>query len=53
MALLTWTTEAFGTSVSVTDDQHQKIFSMTNDLNDAVAAGDRATVGKKLDGLIS
>lgn len=53
MALLTWTKEAFGTSVSITDEQHQKIFSMTNALHDMVAGGDRAKVGKKLDDLIS
>lgn len=53
MALLTWTKEAFGTAVSVADEQHQEIFSMVNDLNDATAGGDRAAVGKKLDDLIN
>lgn len=53
MALLTWTKEAFATNVSVADDEHKVIFNMVNDLNDAVAGGDRANVGQKLDALIA
>ena len=53
MALLNWTKEAFGTSVTVADDEHKVIFDMTNALNDAVAAGNRADVGQKLDALIA
>jgi hemerythrin len=52
MALLTWTQEAFGTNVTVADDQHKVIFSMLDDLHGAVASGDRGAVGKQLDGLI-
>ncbi|MGZ8215695.1 bacteriohemerythrin [Methylomagnum sp.] len=52
MALLNWTAEAFATNVTAADDEHKVIFDMTNDLNDAVAAGDRAVVGQKLDALI-
>jgi hemerythrin len=53
MALMTWTKEAFGTNVAVADDQHQAIFNMVNGLNDAVAGGNRAAVGKQLDDLIA
>jgi hemerythrin len=53
MALMTWTKEAFGTNVSVADEQHIEIFALVNKLNDAVAAGDRAKVGRELDALIS
>ena len=53
MALMTWTKEAFGTEIAVSDEQHREIFAMVNGLNDAVAAGDRAKVGQKLDGLIN
>lgn len=53
MALLNWTKEAFGTNVTVADDEHKVIFDMTNALNDAVAGGDRAQVGQKLDALIA
>ena len=52
MALLTWTKDAFGTSVTVADDQHQVIFDMVNSLNDVAAGGDRGAVGKQLDDLI-
>ena len=52
MALLTWTKDAFGTSVTVADDQHQVIFDMVNSLNDTAASGNRAAVGKQLDDLI-
>ena len=53
MALLNWTQEAFGTSVTVTDDEHKVIFDLTNALNDAVAGGNRLNVGQKLDALIA
>jgi hemerythrin len=52
MALITWTKDAFGTNVGVADDQHQVLFSMLNGLHDAVAGGNRSTVGVKLDELI-
>jgi hemerythrin len=52
MTLLTWTKEAFGTNISIADDQHREIFARVNSLNEAVAAGDRAKVGKQLDALI-
>jgi hemerythrin len=52
MALITWTQDAFGTNVGVADDQHQVLFSMLNGLHDAVAGGNRNTVGVKLDELI-
>lgn len=53
MALLNWTAEQFATNVTAADDEHKVIFAMTNDLNDAVAGGDRAAVGQKLDALIA
>ncbi|MDD1650983.1 MAG: bacteriohemerythrin [Methylococcaceae bacterium] len=53
MALLNWTQEAFGTSVTVADDEHKVIFDLTNALNDAVSAGNRVNVGQKLDALIA
>lgn len=53
MALLTWTKEAFATNVTAADEEHKVIFDMVNALNDAVAAGNRATVGQKLDALIA
>jgi hemerythrin len=53
MALMTWTKEAFGTNVSVADEQHREIFALVNGLNDAVGAGDRASIGKQLDALIN
>lgn len=52
MALISWTAEQFGTSVPVCDDQHQKLFDLLNELHELAAAGDRAAVGGKLDGLI-
>ncbi len=52
MTFLSWTKEQFGTNVNVTDDQHQTLFSMLNDLHGVVEEGDRNTVGKKLDALI-
>lgn len=53
MTLINWTKDAYGTSVTVADDQHQVIFNLLNGLNDAAAAGNRAAVGKQLDDLIS
>ncbi|HHJ39442.1 MAG: bacteriohemerythrin [Methylothermaceae bacteria B42] len=53
MALITWTAEEFGTSISVADEQHQNIFSLLNQLDDAVKAGDRAATGSILDELIN
>ncbi|MBS1212828.1 MAG: hemerythrin family protein [Proteobacteria bacterium] len=52
MSLITWTKEQFGTSVSVTDSEHQTLFSMLNDLHASVAGGNRQTVGQNLDALI-
>ncbi len=52
MALMTWTKEQFGTNVSAHDQEHQEIFRLVNELGDAVGAGDRPTVGGKLDALI-
>ncbi len=53
MALITWTAEEFGTNISVADEQHQNIFSLLNQLDDAVKAGDRAATGSILDELIN
>jgi len=53
MALLNWTADAFGTKITVADDEHKVIFDMTNKLNDLASAGDRAAVGKQLDALIA
>ncbi len=53
MALLNWTAEAFGTNITAADDEHKVIFDMVNSLNDLVAGGDRAAVGKQLDALIA
>jgi len=52
MAFLTWTKEAFGTNISVADEQHRELFNLVNGLHDAVSAGDRTNVGKRLDALI-
>ena len=51
MTFMSWTAEEFGTSINKTDDEHQKIFSMVNDLH-AIVGGDRSAVGQKLDSLI-
>ncbi|XSG86329.1 MAG: bacteriohemerythrin [Methylohalobius sp. ZOD2] len=53
MALITWTAEQFGTQVGIADEQHQTLFDLLNRLDDAVKAGDRATVGTGLDELIN
>jgi hemerythrin len=50
---MTWTKEAFGTNISVADEQHREIFALVNGLSDAVAGGDRGKVGKQLDALIN
>ena len=53
MSLINWTTEEFGTNVTIADDQHKVLFGLLNDLHDAVPAGDRAAIGAKLDGLVN
>ncbi|BBL73582.1 bacteriohemerythrin [Methylomagnum ishizawai] len=53
MALLNWTAEAFGTNITAADEEHKVIFDMVNTLNDTVGSGDRAAIGKQLDGLIA
>ena len=53
MSLITWTEAAFGTKVTIADEQHKVIFDMLNDLNDAVPAGNRAAIGTKLDALVN
>ncbi len=53
MALITWTAEEFGTNISVADEQHQNIFSLLNQLDDAVKSGDRSATGSILDELIN
>lgn len=53
MALITWTKDQFGTNVNVTDEQHQLLFNMLNDLHDLAAGSDRAAIGNKLDALIN
>ena len=52
MALITWTKEAYGTNVAVADEQHQELFRLLNGLHETAAGGDRAAIGKQLDGLI-
>lgn len=52
MALITWTQEQFGTSVSVHDQEHRALFDRLNDLDSAVAGGNRPAVGTALDALI-
>ena len=39
MSLINWTTEEFGTNVTIADDQHKVLFGLLNDLHDAVPAG--------------
>ena len=53
MSLMTWTQEQFGTSVSMHDQEHQKIFSLLNTLHDSVPTSDRNAIGTNLDSLIS
>ncbi len=53
MSLMTWTKERFGTNVNAHDQEHQEIFRLVNALGDAVGGGDRASIGKQLDALIS
>lgn len=53
MALMTWTKEAYGTNVTVADDQHKEIFRMLNDLHETAAGADRNATGKQLDELIN
>lgn len=52
MSLITWTKEQFATNVSAHDAEHQEIFRLVNVLGDAVASGDRSSIGKNLDALI-
>ncbi|MBL1255762.1 bacteriohemerythrin [Methylocystis sp. Sn-Cys] len=52
MSLITWTKEQFATNVSAHDAEHQEIFRLVNVLGDAVASGDRTSIGKELDALI-
>jgi hemerythrin len=53
MSLMTWTKEQFGTNVSIHDLEHQKIFSLLNDLHSAVPTSDRSAIGRNLDALIA
>jgi hemerythrin len=52
MPLMTWTKEAYGTSIDVCDQQHQELFNRINTLNDAVSDGERGAIGSRLDNLI-
>jgi hemerythrin len=52
MTLMTWTAAQFATKITQTDDEHQKIFAMVNDLH-ANVGSDRSSVGSKLDALIA
>lgn len=52
MALITWTKEAYGTDVAVADEQHQELFRLLNELHETAAEGDRAAIGRQLDGMI-
>ncbi len=52
MALITWTEEQYGTKVSIADEQHQHLFDLLNQVDDAVKAGDRGATGSALDALI-
>jgi hemerythrin len=51
MTLMTWTADKFGTSVSSSDDEHKRLFDLTNDLHSSIG-GDRTEVDQKLDALI-
>ncbi|HMK89904.1 MAG TPA: bacteriohemerythrin [Methylocystis sp.] len=53
MSLITWTADKFATNVSAHDAEHKDIFAKVNALGDAVGSGDRGSVGKALDTLIS
>ncbi len=53
MSLMTWTKEQFATNISAHDEEHREIFRLVNALGDAVGAGDRLSIGKQLDALIS
>jgi len=44
MSFITWTQEAFGTNVTIHDQEHQEIFANLNALHAAVDSGDRAAV---------
>ena len=52
MALITWTQEAYGTNVTVADDQHKELFRMLNALHETAAGTDRKATGQQLDDLI-
>jgi hemerythrin len=52
MSLMKWTQENYGTNVAICDEQHQELFNRVNALNDAVAQGERAEIGSRLDRLI-
>ncbi|QSA96057.1 bacteriohemerythrin [Methylococcus sp. EFPC2] len=52
MTLLTWTKEQFGTNIAKSDEEHQTIFALVNQLVDHVTSGNRQAVGKQLDALI-
>ncbi|HEY8374831.1 MAG TPA: bacteriohemerythrin [Nannocystis sp.] len=49
---MNWTEKEFGTGVAVCDEQHRVIFAKMNALHEAVTRGDRAAVGRELDGLV-
>lgn len=52
MALITWTEEQFGTSVSTADEQHQELFDLLNTLHETIPGGDREEIGAKLDAFL-
>lgn len=53
MAIITWTEEQFGTHIHATDDEHQTIFAMLNQLHDTVCAGDHAAANALLDKFVA
>lgn len=52
MSIIHWTPEQFGTHVNATDDEHKTIFTMLNQLNDTIVAGDAGGARAQLDALI-
>ncbi|MDP3538338.1 MAG: bacteriohemerythrin [Azonexus sp.] len=53
MSLIKWTSEEYGTGVSQHDDEHKHLFGLLNGLHASVAAGERGSIGRALDGLIA
>lgn len=53
MSLIKWTPEEFATGVAQHDEEHKHLFGLLNGLHASVGTGERASIGRSLDGLIA